>query len=308
MITTTSKSKPSEVLKLPPLTSINSLTVAAALFFSDGAILDRSSAAESRQAPASLDTSSRVLYSISDLERLESFSKLLSANANLLSSIKARDTVFNFVVADGVLDAIPLHPLERRALELLRDNDVDTVRFAIIQTRTHLIKGTFSEKDMFGGHRASNDNTEPSSRDLPPDIATDYGKLLGVCQFLTGTLALKSGASSPSLEEKFLSSLPPQRETTLIQTLGALILSERLSPATYASQFGEHILIAKANSITPEEIENIPLLKKTDHYASHPWLLRAFILSQVTLLYGLFKAATHRARETNVERIVPEEK
>lgn len=202
---------------------------------------------------------------------------------------------------------MPLHPLERRALELLRDNDLDAVRFAILKTRAHLAHGTFSESDVFRGLTTSHGDGIPSSRDLPQEIAADYRNLLGFCQVIVGRLVLTSDSTAPSDTQGFLLSLSPKRATTIMQTVGALVLKDRLSSETYAGYFGERLLASQAEVITSEESARIPILKDMDHYSSHPWLLRAFILSQGALCYGLFRAFTRRAQIIDAQNPAQEE-
>ena len=282
-------------MKSHPSTASKALPVAAALSLACASFgnTQRTIAQDAQLTPPQA-TSAERRFDRNDLQRLESFSHFLTTHETLLPPLSDRPRIFRTLSTEGVLSHLNLHPLERTALEHLATTDALTLRIRIIATRGR-VKDTFQESDMFGSlkkHKAPQ-TAEPLTH-LTKEEMPGYARALAFCHLIAGHLATTSTNGNTSAQERYLNGLPIERHIKLLQTVGALELTEKVAPTTIASRTGRAYLIRVAETITQEDRANVSLLNEISHYKGNVWAYRALVLGMGAAAFGLYHTARRR--------------
>lgn len=278
-----------------PTTASKALPVAAALSLAC-ASFESTARALADEAPNSsppTKTEERRFDRV-DLERIEGFARFLTKHEPLLPPPPARPVIFQTLSRDGVLSNLNLHPLEQKALELLAITDADTLRFQIVATRPR-VRDTFRSTDMFGPLEKTATPQLPSPpADLSKEQRWAYARALNFCHLIAGHLAITTANGDTSAEEAYLNSKPIERHLYLLQTIGALEVTDKVIQGSLASQIG-HALLAKAtNTITDEDRLHLPQLNELSRYTGNLWAYRAFVLTTGAATFGLYHLVRRR--------------
>jgi len=261
---------------LSPLTKAAPLAAAAAL--ASTPLWAAAAHLPPRPTPPPAAETAETRYDQVLVRQVASFLQLLRANQEALPPLALRPVVFGALAHDGVFEKLPLHPLERSALLHLATSEPALVETTVLATLGRIRHGAFTERDMFAGLK------DPvAMREAVPPVRLSreelkwFARMLAVCQFLTGEVALHSPGAKRSKSDLYLSTLPEARRQVLIRCIGACILTGKLPMHTEAHSLGASFIGRTAPSVTKTDLESLPQLELARTYSDREVLARTVI-------------------------------
>jgi hypothetical protein len=197
------------------------------------------------------------VHPASVLTTLLSFLEALNKYHEFMPEGPVRLAVFTELQRDGTLAAVPLSPLEQKALLLTAENGTESVITGLLKAHADVRNGGIEETAIF---RRIPSTTHSKVTALQSEHSDEYQKGLRLLYVLAGLSELHNSQQTDKDPLRYVTEASPSRATVLATLVGALRMSARLSPEALSAPLTRQFIEKAQRSVTLEDVHSIPQL------------------------------------------------